>query len=102
MKNILLQKETDPETANKIEDSLKTLQRLQSLVNSLLLIARIESHQYLREDNFAVQEMLKEIIGELNPVAEDKGVTMTREYVNDFILKEANRVACILNVLQCN
>jgi signal transduction histidine kinase len=91
LENILLQKETDPETANKIEDSLKTLQRLQSLVNSLLLIARIESHQYLREDNFPVQEMLEEIIGELYPVAEDKEVTMKTEPVNDLMLKGANR-----------
>jgi len=91
LENILLQKETDPETANKIEDSLKTLQRLQSLVNSLLLIARIESHQYLREDNFQVQEMLEEIIGELFPVAEDKEVNITTDPVNDLMLKEANR-----------
>jgi signal transduction histidine kinase len=91
LENILLQKETDPETANKIEDSLKTLQRLQSLVNSLLLIARIESHQYLREDSFPVQEMLEEIIGELYPVAEDKEVTMKTEPVNDLMLKGANR-----------
>jgi len=91
LENILLQKETDPETANKIEDSLKTLQRLQSLVNSLLLIARIESHQYLREDSFQVQEMVEEIIGELYPVAEDKEVTIKTEPVNDLMLKEANR-----------
>jgi len=91
LENILLQKETDPETANKIEDSLKTLQRLQSLVNSLLLIARIESHQYLREDIFAVQEMLEEIIGELDPVAEDKGVAIKKESVNDLRFRNANR-----------
>jgi signal transduction histidine kinase len=91
LENILLQKETDPETANKIEDSLKTLQRLQSLVNSLLLIARIESHQYLREDSFPVQEMLEEIIGELYPVAEDKEITVKTESINDLMLKGANR-----------
>ena len=91
LENILLQKETDAETANKIEDSLKTLQRLQSLVNSLLLIARIESHQYLREDSIPVQEMLEEIIGELYPVAEDKEVIIKTEPVYDLMLKEANR-----------
>jgi len=92
LENILLQKETDPETSIKIGDSLKTLQRLQSLVNSLLLIARIESHQYLREDCFAVREMLEEIIGELDPVAEDKGVAIKREYLNDLRFRDANRV----------
>ena len=51
LENILLKSDLDPEAANKIEESLMTLHRLQSLVNSLLLIARIESHQYLSEDS---------------------------------------------------
>jgi signal transduction histidine kinase len=91
LENILLQSAADPETANKIEESLKTLHRLQSLVNSLLLIARIESHQYLREDTFSVQGLLVEIIDELNPVAEDKEVTLKGDFVQDLQLKNANR-----------
>lgn len=91
LENILLQKETDPETANKIEDSLKTLQRLQSLVNSLLLIARIESHQYLREDTISVQGMLREIIDELIPVAEDKGVALKGKFAQDLQFRNANK-----------
>jgi signal transduction histidine kinase len=91
LENILLQKETGPETANKVEESLKTLHRLQSLVNSLLLIARIESHQYLREDSFSIQDMLAEIIDELNPVAEDKEVTIKSQSVHDIQFKKANR-----------
>ena len=91
LENILLQNSIDPETANKIEESLKTLHRLQSLVNSLLLIARIESHQYLRDDIFSIQSLLGEIIDELNPLAEDKEVNLRAELISDHVFKEANR-----------
>jgi signal transduction histidine kinase len=91
LENILLQIEIDPETANKIEESLKTLHRLQSLVNSLLLIARIESHQYLRDDTFSIQSLLGEIIDELNPVTADKKVNLTSDFGQDFMVKKTNR-----------
>lgn len=91
LENILLQNSIDTERANKIEESLKTLHRLQSLVNSLLLIARIESHQYLRDDTFSIQSLLGEIIDELNPLAVDKEVNLKAEFISDYVFKEANR-----------
>jgi len=91
LENLLLREDTDPDISEKIEESLKTLHRLQSLVNSLLLIARIESHQYLREDEFKVNDVLKEIAAELMPIAEDKDVMIKEEYDNDLQFARANR-----------
>lgn len=91
LENMLLQNDIDPESATRIEESLKTLHRLQTLVNSLLLIARIESRQYLREDVFPVKELLDEIIGELNPVAEDKEVIVKEDLEQDILLRNVNR-----------
>jgi signal transduction histidine kinase len=91
LENILLKSDIDPETANKIEESLRTLHRLQSLVNSLLLIARIESHQYLRDDTFSIKNLLEEIIDELKPVAEDKEVNLKSDIVLDYMFIKANR-----------
>jgi signal transduction histidine kinase len=91
LENILLRSDIDPETSNKIEESLKTLHRLQSLVNSMLLIARIESHQYLRDDTFSIQSLLGEIIDELNPLAEDKEVVLTGDFIQDYMFEKANR-----------
>ena len=56
LENLLLRKDLEPSIAEKIEESLRTLFRLQSLVNSLLLIARLESRQCLREETFSVNE----------------------------------------------
>jgi signal transduction histidine kinase len=91
LENLLLSKDIDPDISVKIEESLKTLHRLQSLVNSLLLIARIESHQYLREETIEVNEVLREILNEISPIAEDKGVILKEEYFQDWQFKEANR-----------
>jgi len=91
LENILFQKETGEETAIKIEESLKTLQRLQSLVNSLLMIARIESRQYLLEETVEVADLLAEITDELRPVAEDKKVELKEEFNDKGSFTKANR-----------
>ena len=91
LENLLLRKDIDPDFSDKIEESLKTLHRLQSLVNSLLLIARIESRQYLRDESFSVNEVLHEIISEINPIAEDAGILLKEELYQDFQFEGANR-----------
>jgi signal transduction histidine kinase len=91
LENILLRNEVDPEIAAKVEESLKTLHRLQSLVNSLLLIARIESRQYLREDSFSLKEVVKDICEELQPIAEDSGIRLINNVDIDLFFREANR-----------
>jgi signal transduction histidine kinase len=91
LENLLIQNDIDPEISAKIEESLRTLHRLQSLVNSLLLIARIESRQYLREESFSVKEVLLEIMSEINPIAADAGILLKEELAQDIQFKEANR-----------
>jgi signal transduction histidine kinase len=91
LENLLLREDLGDDIQNKIEESLKTVHRLQSLVNSLLMIARIESHQFLREDSFSVKAVLDEIAGEIEPVAEDAGVLIKQEMEDDLQYKEANR-----------
>ncbi len=91
LENLLLSNNLDQGTEARIEESLKTLHRLQSLVNSMLMIARIESRQYLKNDSFSVGEVLSEIISEISPVAEDKMVKMESLFGNDLIMNTANR-----------
>lgn len=92
LENLILRKDLDPDVAARVEESLKTLHRLQSLVNSMLMIARIESRQYLRNDSFSIAGLLREIVSEVSPVAEDKGVRMNPSLENDFIIGSANRI----------
>ena len=91
LESLLLRDDVDSEIYVKIDESLKTLHRLQTLINSLLLIARIESHQYLRQDTFSILSVLREIVSELNPIAEDREILLKEEYQQDFNVKDANR-----------
>ncbi len=91
LENLLLREDLQPDISSKIGEALKTLHRLQTLVDSLLFIARIESHQYLREDSFSINEVLKEIAAELKPIAEDKRVHLKGVYDQDHKLVKANR-----------
>ena len=91
LENILLSENIDPDVSVRIEESLKTLHRLQSLVNSLLLIARIESRQYLREESFSINEVLREIVNEVRPIADDKEVAIGEEYPEDVEIMNANK-----------
>ncbi|HPI69368.1 MAG TPA: HAMP domain-containing sensor histidine kinase [Bacteroidales bacterium] len=91
LENILLEKELDPVVEKKTEESLTTLHRLQSLVSSLLMIARIESHQYLREDTFSLKDLLTEIISEISPVADDAGIRLLTDINDDLTVTRANK-----------
>ncbi|HOP59122.1 MAG TPA: HAMP domain-containing sensor histidine kinase [Bacteroidales bacterium] len=91
LENILLEKELDPVVEKKTEESLTTLHRLQSLVSSLLMIARIESHQYLREDTFSLKDLLTEIISEISPVADDAGIRVLTDINDDLTVTRANK-----------
>lgn len=91
LENILLKDNLDHNIEAKIEESLKTLHRLQSLVNSLLMIAKIESHQYIREESFSLNELIDEITGEIDPLTEDKGIFLNKDFRDDYMIEKANR-----------
>ncbi|MCX6329195.1 MAG: HAMP domain-containing sensor histidine kinase [Bacteroidia bacterium] len=91
LENLLLKQNLEPDVSVKIEESLKTLHRLQSLVNSLLLIARIESHQFICDETISLNEVLQENIMELKPIAEDKNVILNEELTEELHFSGANR-----------
>jgi len=90
LENILLQGNHSDETLARIEESLKTLHRLKTLVNSLLLIARIDSKQYMRNETVPVEEVLREIHEEILPVAQDKGITINFRNMDAYLFKNGN------------
>ena len=91
LENMLQKENIDPVTEAGIEESLRTLHRLKTLVNSLLMIARIESSQYMKEDTVELSSLLTEVTDELNPIAEDSGVTIALRCEHNFNFPKANR-----------
>jgi signal transduction histidine kinase len=91
LENMLLREDLDPATETGIEESLRTLHRLKALVNSMLMIARLESHQYLKEDSVELCGLIREVTGELAPLAEDGDVAVSLLCDCNHIVGNANR-----------
>ena len=50
---------------DKLYASLKTLNRLKVIINSLLLISSVENNQYLKKENVSISNELEEVYEEL-------------------------------------
>lgn len=91
LENLLIQDSLDNQAREKIEDSLRILYRLKTLVNSLLMISRIESRQYLKEDSFRAEDVLNEVIEELEPIATDKNISIQNILSPEHFITGANQ-----------
>jgi signal transduction histidine kinase len=91
LENLLLQETLDIESSARIEESLATLHRLKTLVNSLLLIARIDSRQYLKDESVSINELIGEIINEISPIAVDADILLKEQFVGDLLFTKANK-----------
>lgn len=65
LENLLNDETLTQEGENKLFACLKTLNRLKSIINSLLLISKIENNQYNKPDLISVQELTQEVYEEL-------------------------------------
>ncbi len=78
--------------AEKVSESLRTLHRLKGIINSLLLIARVENQQFIKNEQFSLEELLREVIEEIEPIANDKGLQIKTHFACDHQLSQANRL----------
>lgn len=65
LENLLNDEHLSPAGENKIFACLKTLNRLKSIINSLLLISKVENNQYNKPDLIPVRDMVSEVYEEL-------------------------------------
>jgi signal transduction histidine kinase len=65
LENLLNDEKLSPEGENKLFASLKTLNRLKAIINSLLLISKVENNQYDKSDLISVQDTVNEVYEEL-------------------------------------
>ncbi|SMD00480.1 sensor histidine kinase [Pedobacter africanus] len=65
LENLLNDEKLTTEGENKIFASLKTLGRLKAIINSLLLISKVENNQYSKPDTISVRHTVEEVYEEL-------------------------------------
>ena len=87
LENILLNEELKEDSENKIFASLKTLNRLKSIINSLLLISKVENNQFNKNDAIRISEIVVEVYRELEDRLEDKKITFSNNVKHAYFLQ---------------
>lgn len=82
--NMLNTPEIPVEHENKIYASLKTLNRLKVIINSLLLISKVENNQYLKTEEINLKQELTDIYEDLEDRISDKRINYTLNLEGDF------------------
>jgi signal transduction histidine kinase len=70
--NLLNNTSLDDDAIDKIDGSLKTLDMLKKIINNLLLISRIENHQYIANETINLNKLLFELKEALKDRIEEK------------------------------
>lgn len=74
--NLLQNDSLDDNAVDKIAGSLKTLDMLKKVINNLLLISRIDNHQYRENETIDLNAMLSELCEDLKDRIDGKGLTL--------------------------
>ena len=86
LENVLQQEGLTEENENKLFASLKTLDRLKSIIKSLLLISQIENNQFNKKDTVNVIKIINEINEEIEDRLESKKLTFINNVQSSFSL----------------
>jgi len=82
--NMLSTPDIPVEHENKIYASLKTLNRLRVIINSLLLISKVENNQYLKTEEISLKQEIDDIYEDLEDRISDKKITFKVNLLKDF------------------
>ncbi|MBC8984869.1 sensor histidine kinase [Pedobacter sp. N36a] len=85
LENVLNDEKLSVEGENKIFACLKTLNRLKSIINSLLLISKVENNQYKKPDAIVLKEMIHEVYDELEYRLAMMDLTFTINLSEDYV-----------------
>lgn len=84
--NILHQDDLDEVISKKLYASIKTLNRLKSVINSLLLISKIENHQFKKPNKVILNTLINDVIEELEDRCVEKEIVVTNNMKYNFLI----------------
>jgi signal transduction histidine kinase len=85
--NLLENQSLDNAAVDKIASSLRTLDMLRKIINNLLLISRIDSHQYDAVETILVREVVSDVLAELEDRIADRGISVENGVTSDYTMK---------------
>lgn len=90
--NLIADDQTPPHVAMGLVESQQILLRLSKLVQKLLRLARIENHQYLKNDTVSIRTLLQEVLHNLDDHIMLKGIKVELTMDEDIMSIPANQI----------
>jgi len=87
MENLLNEENLSTDGENKVFANLKTLKRLKSIINSLLMISKVEHHHYSKADEISIRDVITDVVGELDHRLLMKNLTIEVHLPVDFVYR---------------
>lgn len=90
IENLMEHTEVSDLIQQRLSEMLRTLSRLKKIVNSLLLISRIENEQFAKADNVNIKALLGEVMEEISHRLEEQEITFEMNFHHQFSFNNAN------------
>jgi signal transduction histidine kinase len=91
LENMLSSEDLGDDNTNRLMESLKTLNRLKSIVRTLLLISKIENEQYLKEETVAVEDLVNEVVEEIGDRLLGKNLLLEKTIEANHLILNCNQ-----------
>ncbi len=89
--NMLTDESVPDDVADKLEDSIRKLNRMSKIIKSLLMISKIENEQFLKNEQVDINTLLNEILEELNERFQSKNILLHTNLTEEYVCLNANR-----------
>jgi signal transduction histidine kinase len=90
IENLMEHEEVSDMIQQRLSEMLRTLSRLKKIVNSLLLISRIENEQFAKSESVNIYQLLKEVMDEISHRLEEHEISFEMRLRPDITFSSAN------------
>lgn len=91
IENMMIQEDVTEDGLLKLTELMTTVSRLSRIVNSLLLISRIENDQYVLEQEVDINALVLEVVSEIEDRIMDHGIQIDIQLNESFLFKPCNK-----------
>jgi len=89
--NMLMDEKIDDDVADKLDDSIRKLNRMSKIIKSLLMISKIDNEQFLKNETVNIKALLQEIAEDFQEHLSTKNIRLYMQHLDEFEIQNANR-----------
>ena len=93
----------DPEIRNRFLDIMAIeTSRLKRLINDILVLSEIENREVIKEEKIQVTEVLEEVVQLVEPVADEKHISLVTDFGNGLVLRGSRDrlIQMVVNIVE--